>query len=141
MTAEVISFKIKDTYAKDVEDIKYFLQTINAIESYNFYFLDAARDTINTTLETMAWENSINEMRESVLQSILASPKERIKDFMSLINGVDTLGNGGLIGVAFSCHVGANIIINWSFMLCKLHDEKYIIRDLMRNSKRIIVRG
>ena len=63
MTAEVISFKAKDTSAQDIEVIKTFLRNINAVESYNFYFLDATRDTINTTLEILAWENSIKELR------------------------------------------------------------------------------
>ena len=141
MTAEVISFKTKDTSAQDIEVIKTFLRNINAVESYNFFFLDATRSANNTTLEIMTWEKYINELRESVLQSITASHKDNIKEFLTMVNGVDDLCYGGLVGVAFSCHIGTNIVINWSFMLCKLHDDKYIIRDLVRNGKRIIVRG
>ena len=141
MTAEVISFKAKDTSAQDIEVIKTFLRNINAVESYNFYFLDATRDTINTTLEILAWENSIKELRETVLKSSADSAKDKLKEFLTMTNGIETLPYGGLVGVAFSCHIGTNIIINWSFMLCKLSDDKYIIRDLVRNGKRVIVRG
>lgn len=141
MNAEVISFKTKDTSAQDLEVIKKFMLGINSVESYNFFYLDATRDTINTTLEIQKWELALLDLNKSVIDSIAVSPKEKIKEFMSMVNGVNDLAYGGLVGVAFNCQIGTNISIHWSFMLCKLHDDKYIIRDLIRNGTRIIVRG
>lgn len=141
MTTEVISFKPKDTSAQDIEVISKFANGISANDSFNFFFLDATKDDINRALEYSAWCRAVNHLVLNILTDVKSSTKENIKSFSELCRNVEGLEYGGIVGVGFEVTNADNEKTIWSFMLCKLGDHKYIIRDLICNSKRIIVRG
>lgn len=141
MTAEVISFKTKDTSAKDKEVIEAFVESISTIESYNFFYLDAMKDDINTMLETQRWEKAISNMRISILRDILDSTPVQVNAFATLVRNIGDTPIGGIAGVAFDSNDKEGVSTVWSFMLCKLSPNTYIIRDLIRDGMRIIVRG
>lgn len=141
MGAEVISFKPKDNLAEEKEVINNFIDGLSPMESYNFFFLDATKDTINTTLEITQWQNAVTDLKYSIKYGLLSTSPENLKGFASMCRSIEDLIYGGIIGVGFESQSADGEVDNWSFMLVKLSDYKYIIRDLIRNGKRIIVRG
>lgn len=140
MNAEVISFKSKNK-EQDTEVINRFVDGVSFMESYNFFYLDATRDEINTTLEIQKWQNAITDMKFGIKLGILSSQPATIAEFAKMCKGIEELVYGGIIGVGFECYTERDGITKWSFMLVKLADHKYIIRDLFKNGKRIIIRG
>ena len=141
MNAEVISFKPKDTSTQDIEVIRKFANGISANDSFNFFFLDATKDEINRALEYTVCCKAVEHLVNNILVDVESSTKENINGFSTMCRNVEDLAYGGIVGVGFEVTNTYNEKTIWSFMLCKLGDDKYIIRDLVCNGKRIIVRG
>lgn len=142
MTAEVISFKAvpKDTSAQDIEVIKNFADGIASAESYNFFYLEATTSTVNIELEMVKWARAVADLQYQIVERLPHGTKQSIKQFADMCREIVKMENGHLVGVGVEVTNATGEDIVWTFMLCKAHEGKYLIRDLICNGRRILVR-
>lgn len=142
MTAEVISFKAvpKDTSAQDIEVIKNFADSIAVVESYNFFYLEATTNPVNIELEMVTWARAVADLQYQIVERLPHGTKQSIKQFADMCREILNMENGHLVGVGVEVTNAMGEDIVWSLMLCKAHEGKYLIRDLICNGRRILVR-